>query len=66
MAQQHWNRLYTRFLVKAGRIPDDFDMYVLWNTRAGYYQRFGFDPRRIHPTVRDHAQRFVNLVNRPQ
>ena len=66
VAQQHWNRLYTRFLVKAGRMPDDFDMYVLWNTRAGYYQKLGFNPRRIHPAVRDHAQRFVNLVNRPQ
>jgi hypothetical protein len=63
---QHWNRLYSYFLAKTGRTPSDFDMYVLWNTRAGYYSTRGFNPQRVQSAVRDHAERFVNLVNRPQ
>jgi hypothetical protein len=66
VALQHWSRLYHYFLANAGRTPSDFDMYVLWNTRAGYYRTCGFNPQRVHPAVRDHAERFVNLVNRPQ
>ena len=65
MAQHHWGWLYNYFLTQAGRPPSDFDMYVLWNTRVAYYEKRGFDPKRIEPGVRDHAQRFVNLVNRP-
>jgi hypothetical protein len=66
VALQHWSRLYNYFFARTGRAPGDFDMYVLWNTRAGYYAKYGFDLQRVHPAVRDHAQRFVNLVNRPQ
>jgi hypothetical protein len=66
VALQHWSRLYNYYLARTARPPDDFDMYVLWNTRAGYYAKYGFNPQRVHATVRDHAQRFVNLVNRPQ
>ncbi len=63
VAQQHWTVLYERFKRQAGREPTDFDMYVLWNTRYGYYARKGFSPERLHPVIRDRAQRFVNLVN---
>jgi hypothetical protein len=64
VARQHWNYLTNYFHEKTGRDPSPFDMYVLWNTRFGYYARNGFDPARINLVVRDRAQRFVNLVNR--
>jgi hypothetical protein len=59
----HWNFLAKYFTEKTGRAPDDFDMYVLWNTRHGYYARKQFSPQLLSPAVRDRAQRFVNLVN---
>jgi hypothetical protein len=40
-------------------------MYVLWNTRFGYYARHGFSRTRLTAVVLDRAERFVNLVNRP-
>jgi hypothetical protein len=64
VAQQHWTWLAGYFMEKAGRQPTDFDMYVLWNTKFGYYARRGFVPKRLAAVVRDRAERFVNLVNR--
>src|SRR6266516_5309372 len=64
VARQHWNYLATYFRDKTGREPAPFDMYVLWNTRFGYYARREFDPARLSAVVRERAQRFVNLVNR--
>jgi hypothetical protein len=64
VAQQHWSSLYAFFKKQTGREPDNFDMYVLWNTRCGYYASKGFQPARLDPLVRDRAQRFVNLVER--
>ena len=64
VARQHWTYLANYFKARTGREPDDFDMYVLWNTRYGYYARKGFSQTRISPVVQDRAQRFVNLVNR--
>ncbi|MDB6111566.1 MAG: hypothetical protein JWR69_3316 [Pedosphaera sp.] len=64
IARMHWNVLATSFQARSGRQPDDFDMYVLWNTGCGYYAKKGFSPSRIAPSVQDRAQRFVNLVNR--
>ena len=64
VAREHWSCLTNYFRQKAGREPTDFDMYVLWNTRFGYYAGKGFEPRRLPRIVRDRAQRFVNLVNR--
>ena len=64
VAQSHWMHLYDRFKEQAHREPTDFDMYVLWNTRYGYYASKGFNPKRLSPVVRDRAQRFVNLVER--
>ncbi|HEY2328269.1 MAG TPA: hypothetical protein VGI63_00460 [Verrucomicrobiae bacterium] len=66
VAQQHWLALYTAFKKAAQREPSDFDMYVLWNTRHGYYSAKGFNPDRLNAVVRDRAQRFVNLVNREE
>ena len=64
VAQQHWLALYNAFKKSAHREPGDFDLYVLWNTRQGYYAGKGFNPDRLGPVVRDRAQRFVNLVHR--
>ena len=64
VARRHWAYLAGYFKEKTGREPTDFDMYVLWNTRLGYYAKNGFSPVRISPVVQDRAQRFVNLVNR--
>jgi hypothetical protein len=64
VARLHWNYLAAYFTEKTGRAPTDFDMYVLWNTRYGYYARKGFSRRQLAPIVQDRAQRFVNLVNR--
>jgi hypothetical protein len=64
VAQQHWSVLYASFIKQAHREPTDFDMYVLWNTRYGYYASKRFNPALLHPVVRDRAQRFVNLVGR--
>jgi len=64
VAQQHWSSLRASFKKKTGREPDNFDMYVMWNTCYGYYASKGFQPSRLDPVVRDRAQRFVNLVER--
>lgn len=64
VASLHWNYLATYFRERTGRDPTDFDMYILWNTRMGYYASKGFDQQLVSPTVRDRARRFVNLVNR--
>ena len=64
VAQQHWSSLRASFKKQTGREPDNFDMYVLWNTCYGYYASKGFQPARLDPAVRDRAQRFVNLVER--
>jgi hypothetical protein len=62
VAQRHWAALRAAFKKKTGREPDNFDMYVLWNTCYGYYASKCFQPARLDPSVRDRAQRFVNLV----
>ena len=62
VAQKHWARLYAGFIRQAHREPTDFDMYVLWNTHYGYYASKGFNPNRLAVSVRDRAQRYVNLI----
>lgn len=62
VARQLWSKLYSRFKQQAHREPTDFDMYVLWNTRYGYYASKGFNPKRLSAAVRERAQRFVNLI----
>jgi len=62
VAQKHWARLYVGFIKQAHREPTDFDMYVLWNTHYGYYASKGFNPNRLAASVRERAQRYVNLV----
>lgn len=64
VARQHWAWLAGYFHDKTGRQPTDFDMYVMWNTKYGYYAKRGFVPEKLSANVRNRAQRFVNLVNR--
>jgi len=64
VAQQLWSTLHDGFKQQTHREPTDFDMYVLWNTRYGYYAHHGFKPASLDPVVREHAQRFVNLIQR--
>jgi len=64
VARRHWAWLASRFQDKTGRLPSDLDMYVMWNTGLGYYSRKGFLPAQLAGSVRERAQRFVNLVNR--
>jgi hypothetical protein len=62
VARLHWSTLYDYFKKQTEREPTDFDMYVLWNTRHGYYASRGFSPPQLNSTIRDRAQRFANLV----
>jgi hypothetical protein len=64
VARQHWNHLAAYFKEKTGRVATDFDMYVMWNTRLGYYARRNFSQELVASVVRERAQRFVNLINR--
>ena len=64
VARLHWSYLAAYFKEKTGREANDFDMYVLWNTKYGYYAHKGFSAQHISPVVQERAQRFVNLVNR--
>jgi len=61
VAENHLKSLEETFLKRAGRAPTDFDSYVLWNAGAAYYAKVGFAPARVHPVIRERAQRYVNL-----
>ena len=61
VAENHLKNLEETFVRRAGRAPSDFDVYVLWNAGAAYYAKVGFSPARVHPLIRERAQRFVNL-----
>lgn len=61
VADKYLAELEETFRKRAGREPDDFDLYVLWNAGPTYYGRIGFSKRRVHPIIRERAQRFVNL-----
>lgn len=61
VAGQHLAELQRIFRKRTRREPDDFDLYVLWNAGPTYYGRIGFTKSRVHPVVRERAQRFANL-----
>jgi hypothetical protein len=61
VAENHLKCLEETFAKRAGRAPTDFDSYVLWNAGAAYYAKVGFSPARVHPAIRERAQRYVNL-----
>jgi hypothetical protein len=61
VAERFLAELEETFRKRAGREPDDFDLYVLWNAGPTYYARIGFSKKRVHPVIRERAQRFKNL-----
>lgn len=61
IARKHLGVLMQAFRMEAGRPAGDFDLYVMWNAGIGYYRKMGFRAANVHPTIRDRAQRFVNL-----
>jgi len=61
IAEKHLENLEQTFRERTGREATDFDRYVLWNAGPSYYGRIGFSAARVHPVIRERAQRFVNL-----
>jgi len=61
VAEKYLAELEETFRKRAGREPDDFDIYILWNAGPTYYGKAGFSKKRVNPIVRERAQRFVNL-----
>lgn len=61
VAERHLASLEQNFRKRARREPTDFDLYVLWNAGPTYYNRIGFSSARVHPIIRDRAQRYANL-----
>jgi hypothetical protein len=61
VAESHMAYLETLFLQATGREATDFDRYVLWNGGPTYYSHIGFKATRVCRTIRDRAERFVNL-----
>ncbi len=64
VADRYLAALEDTFQRQSGRAPTDFDRYVLWNAGPSYYGRIRFDRARVHPVVRERAERFVNLRER--
>jgi hypothetical protein len=61
VAERHLASLEATFRAQTGREPSDFDRYVLWNGGPTYYGKIGFNALRVHPVIRERAQRYVNL-----
>ena len=64
VAEQHLAELERGFRKRTGRAASDFDVYVLWNAGPTYYARIGFSKARVHPVIRERAQRYANLRER--
>jgi hypothetical protein len=61
IARLHLTSLEVSFRARAGREATDFDCYVLWNAGLSYYAKVGFNPNRVHHSIRERAERYVNL-----
>jgi len=61
VAESYLAELEETFRKRAGREPDDFDIYILWNAGPTYYGKVGFSKSRVHRIIRERAQRYVNL-----
>ena len=61
VAGRHLAGLERIFRSRAGREPGDFDLYVLWNAGPTYYAKVHFSAKRVHPIIRERAQRYANL-----
>lgn len=61
IARQHLTVLEAEFRARTGRDATDFDCYVLWNAGLHYYAKVGFNADRVARSIRERAERFVNL-----
>src|ERR1043166_114480 len=61
VAAQHLQYLETWFAHRAGRAPTEFEVYVLWNAGPTYYWRKQFSAEAVARSIRERAERFVNL-----
>jgi len=66
VAERHLASLEETFLKATGREPSDFDRYVLWNGGPTYYAKINYDAKRVHPVIRERAERYVNLRHMKQ
>ena len=61
IAERHLTMLEETYRKATGCEPSNFDLYVLWNAGPTYYAKIGFNPQRVSQSVRERAQRYVNL-----
>lgn len=61
VANEYLSDLENTFRRRSLREPTDFDLYVLWNAGPSYYAKVGFSAARVHPVIRERAERYVNL-----
>lgn len=61
VAEKHLKVLQSSFISRTKREPTNFDLYVLWNAGPTYYAKIGFSKTRVHPIIRERAQRYANL-----
>ena len=61
VAQQHLDYLEGWFRGQVGRPPSELEIYVLWNAGPTYYGKKHFTPAAVHASIRERAERFVNL-----
>jgi hypothetical protein len=61
VANDYLADLEETFRRRSRREPTDFDLYVLWNAGPSYYAKVGFSAARVHPVIRERAERYVNL-----
>jgi hypothetical protein len=66
VAERHLAVLEETYRKATGREPSDFDRYVLWNGGPTYYAKINFDAKRVHPVIRERADRYVNLRHMKQ
>lgn len=66
VAERHLASLEETFLKATGREASDFDRYVLWNGGPTYYAKINYDAKRVHPVIRERAERYVNLRHMKQ
>jgi hypothetical protein len=61
VAQRHLDYLEHWFGQAVGRAPTEFEIYVLWNAGPTYYGKKHFTATAVHASIRERAERFVNL-----
>lgn len=66
VAGRHLASLEETFRKATGRETSDFDRYVLWNGGPTYYAKINYDAKRVHPVIRERAERYVNLRHMKQ